>query len=287
MLAVYDRASASTREQTPENSGVVGHFYTFEDEQDRKRYDIESTLSTIESAAAPVLEKLSKGLSISIAEREVFAMFVATASVRTPAFIESVSGSISSLMKFVTQTAFGNVEIATAQLKDAGLLRVDTDVEGLVQFAQSGDFNIEVNRQFATGMAMQQFGDLARIFMRRHWRVVSVRNKSKSFITSDSPVVLSSIEPPSKRWSGIGYGLTNAIVQFPLNQESVLLLLGDGGTHDLALADADEVRRINEITASRCQRFLFGRSKEQITSIAKAKGLAASKWQPFFRSSRS
>lgn len=41
-LAVYDRESDEVRVQQPLNTGVIGHLYTFEDSEGRKRLELET-----------------------------------------------------------------------------------------------------------------------------------------------------------------------------------------------------------------------------------------------------
>ncbi|MFD2836537.1 DUF4238 domain-containing protein [Azotobacter vinelandii] len=65
LLAVFDRVSGEIRKQQPQNTAVVGHLYTFEDHQDRKRFDLEVLFSYIEEEAAPILKSLVQGDRIS------------------------------------------------------------------------------------------------------------------------------------------------------------------------------------------------------------------------------
>lgn len=59
LVAVYDREKNEVRLQQPVNTAVVGHFYTMEDEQGRKRFEIEQLLSEYEGKAKPVIQPKS------------------------------------------------------------------------------------------------------------------------------------------------------------------------------------------------------------------------------------
>lgn len=56
LVAVYDREQDVVRLQQPVNTGVIGHFYTMEDAEGRKRFELEQFLSEYEGKAKPVIE---------------------------------------------------------------------------------------------------------------------------------------------------------------------------------------------------------------------------------------
>lgn len=58
-LALFDRETRVYRTQQPSNTGVIGHFYTFEDDQGRKRFDIEELFARVENIAAPEIACLA------------------------------------------------------------------------------------------------------------------------------------------------------------------------------------------------------------------------------------
>lgn len=87
-LAVFDRTTGDTRIQTPENSGLIGHFYSFEDKQGRRRFDIEAMFNAVETLAAPVICKLDCRETLKAEEFDPLISFIALAALRTPAAIE-------------------------------------------------------------------------------------------------------------------------------------------------------------------------------------------------------
>ena len=52
LLNVYDRQKNEFRIQTPHNTGAITGFYTFTDEDGRRRYDLEHLMSEYEGKAA-------------------------------------------------------------------------------------------------------------------------------------------------------------------------------------------------------------------------------------------
>jgi hypothetical protein len=90
VVAVYDREADLVRVQQPLNTGVIGHFYTLEDSEGRKRFELEKTLSEVEGKAAPAMRKLAAREELTADERGDLAIFVALAGFRTPDIVESL-----------------------------------------------------------------------------------------------------------------------------------------------------------------------------------------------------
>src|SRR5258706_16309220 len=57
-LWLYDRERDAFRQQTPSNTGVIGHFYTFTNTAGECDSTLEGVLSTVEGLAKPIIEKL-------------------------------------------------------------------------------------------------------------------------------------------------------------------------------------------------------------------------------------
>ena len=76
-LAIYDRESNEVRVQQPLNTGVIGHFYTLEDNEGRKRFELEQMLSEFEAKASPGIRKLVAKVQPTDEERADLAIFVA------------------------------------------------------------------------------------------------------------------------------------------------------------------------------------------------------------------
>src|SRR5713101_6495768 len=89
-LWVYDRQNRELREQTPVNTGVQGHYYSFTSASGVRQAVIEEMLSRVESDAKPCLEKLRAGHPLSLEERQKVALFVAFLRTRVPEFHELV-----------------------------------------------------------------------------------------------------------------------------------------------------------------------------------------------------
>lgn len=117
VLAVYDREANEIRVQQPVNTGVIGHFYTLEDEEGRKRFEVEKMLSEFEAKASPTIRKLAAKEEISADERSDLAIFVALAGFRTPDIVDSLKLFNSEVVGDVAKRMFTDVEQVKKQMR--------------------------------------------------------------------------------------------------------------------------------------------------------------------------
>jgi len=121
MVAVFDRESNEVRVQQPVNTGVIGHFYTMEDAEGRKRFELEQLLSECEDKASPVIKKLVAKEEINADERSDLAIFVSLAAFRTPDVVDSVKAFNSGLIGDMATRIFADVEVVKAQMRNTNL----------------------------------------------------------------------------------------------------------------------------------------------------------------------
>ncbi|MEH6462251.1 DUF4238 domain-containing protein [Chitinimonas sp. JJ19] len=286
LVAVYDRELNEFRSQQPINTGVIGHFYTVQDADGRRRYEIEAMLSDFESKATPIVEKLADGKQIDDDERANLAIFVALAAMRTPDVIDSLKLFKEAHVLDTAKRLYTDVEDVAADMRQnpeyAGLSdeTILEDARFMVDMAQNGGCKVEVDHTWAVKMAIDLAFKVAPLLAGRDWMVFIRECDKKSFITTDAPVVLTSEGTSADSFYGIGYGSADAIVLFPLTESSMLVMCGNGGNLKWIAANADTVRQLNLTVASRCQRFIVGRDESLLRSLAEYLGLASKKWQP-------
>lgn len=99
-------------------------------------------------------------------------------------------------------------------------------------------------------------------------------------MTTDAPVLLTTIEPRAPSIWGVGFGNADALVVFPLTQSCALLMSGKTGDLQHQTVDADQIRNCNLALVDHCQRFVIGRDEALVRSLADFLGLAGKKWQP-------
>lgn len=289
MLALYDRELDETRIQQPINTGVIGHFYTLEDSEKRKRFELEELLCEYESKASKIITKLAAKEDISADERIDMSIFIAFAAFRTPDMVDSLKLFNSDYIGKIAKRMFSDVQEVKANiLKKRGLSVSDKELNKeaneLISFANSESYEITTKHKWAISTAMEMAFEVAPILAGRDWIVTHRDSYKKSFVTTDSPVVLTTVIPRKNSFYGIGFANTDALVVFPLTESCVLLIFGNNGGLAHRFADTQHVRSINLTLADRCQRFVIGREETLILSLTNYLGLAAKKWQPKFQS---
>jgi len=285
-VAVYDREANEVRVQQPINTGVIGHFYTMVDEQGRKRYELEQLFSEYEGKAKPVIDKLAAREEISADERSDMAIFIALGTMRTPDVVDSLKMANSDMILRIAKMMYSNVDQVVEQLRsdDKYAGRNDAELREeaqlMVDMAQKGGLQVTTNEKWAVGMAIQMALEIAPIFAGRDWVVSHCDNPKKSFVTTDAPVVLTTVAPRENNFWGVGYGNADALVFFPLNHQCMLAMFGNSG--DLRHYDVgtEQIRQWNLAMADRCQRFVIGRSETLVQNLADTVKLASKSWRP-------
>lgn len=285
-VAVYDREKDEVRLQQPVNTGVIGHFYTMEDAEGRKRFELEQLLAEYEGKAKPVIDKLAVRESLDAEERSDLAIFIALGAMRTPDVVDSLKAFNAGMVTDVMKSMFADVNDVAARLRDdpdfAGKSEDEVLEEAklMVDMAQNDGVKVTTEHRWAVGMAIQMALEVAPIFAGRDWVVVHRDNDKKSFITTDAPVLLTTVAPRANNFWGVGFGNADALVFFPLKESCTLAMLGNSGDLRHVEADTEKVRQLNSGMAAKCQRFVIGRDEALVSSLAHATGLARTKWKP-------
>ena len=284
-VAVFDRDKNEVRTQQPVNTGVIGHFYTMEDADGHQRFELEQMLSEFEGKASPGIKKLAAKEQPTDEERADLAIFVALAGFRTPDIIESLKLFNSGLIGDIAKRMFANVDQVKETMRGkpgspTSEEELEQEAKEMVDFAQSGQYEVTTNHRWAVGMAMKMAFEVAPLLAGRNWLVVHRPNKKKSFVTTDAPVVLSTVTPREPSFYGIGFGNTDAMVVFPLTQSCALVMFGKDGALQHREIDAVAIRHMNLALADRCQRFVIGREEALVKSLAERLALSEKEWQP-------
>lgn len=283
-LAVFDREANEIRVQTPENTGVIGHFYTLEGADGRKRFELEQFLSEYETKASPIVRKLAARQEITPDERADLAMFVALAAFRTPDIVDSLKLFNSGMIGDMAKRTFADVEQVKAMLRGKPNVpssddELEVEARELVEFVQGGRYEITTKHSWAVGMAMKISFNVAPIFAGRDWVVFHRDTERKSFVTTDAPVLLTTVTPRENSFWGIGFGNRDALVLFPLTASCILAMYGNSGRFEHRTVGTVQIRHTNLVLADRCQRFVIGRDESLIRSLSDYLGLASKQWQ--------
>lgn len=291
LVAVYDRELDQVRLQQPINTGVIGHFYTMADAEGRRRYELEQLLSEYEGKSKPVIDKLASREDISADERSDLAIFIAFAAMRTPDMIDSLKALNAGMITDIMKPMFSDVDVVAARLKDDPEFQDSSDDEVraeanlMVDMVQNDRVQVSTEHRWAVGMAIEMALKVAPIFAGRDWMIMHRDNAKKSFVTTDSPVLLTTTSHRPNNFWGVGFGNADALALFPLKESCTLAIFGGNGDLRHIEADCERVRQLNLEMAAKCQRFLIGRDEALVRSLAQATGLATTKWRPKMRRS--
>ncbi|HWP18767.1 MAG TPA: DUF4238 domain-containing protein [Burkholderiaceae bacterium] len=289
LVAVYDRNNDEVRLQQPVNTAVIGHFYTLEDTEGRKRFELEAVLCEYEGKAKPAIAKLIACEGLSDQERSDLSIFIALAAMRTPDMVNSVQSLNGQMVAHSAKLLFRDVEKVYQDLRADKLEEGTSDEElreqaaFMVDMAQSEKFVVTTDEKWAVQMTMQMALGAAPYLAGRHWRVVHRERDKHSFVTTDSPVFLNTTAPRGPSPYGVGFGSPDAFISFPLDQSCVLQAWGDDGLLEHKGADGNYIRKANLALGARCQRFLVARDEALVSSLAQELGLAQKQWQPKLR----
>ncbi|MBW8352562.1 MAG: DUF4238 domain-containing protein [Pseudomonas sp.] len=285
VLTVFDRINGEIRHrQKPQNVATVRHLYTFEDNQDRKRFDWEVLFGHVESAATPVLKSLANGEPLSQEAREAFAIFLGLAAVRTPAALAETSMVYTELIKARTRVAGSDEDRVFEFLRrmkgsDGNEAVLRGEARDVAALAREGAFDLKLNDDFVLHRSLNLWALVSEALVKRDWMLLHATGNDQSFLTSDSPIVLMS-RSSELRDQPIGYGSPHAQILFPLTSKCALVAsgsLGRTGRCDIAV---DALHRFNRAIAQDCWRFVVGGDADLVQRVTSDLGLAGTEWQP-------
>lgn len=290
LVSIFDREKDEIRRQQPKDTTVIGHFYTMEDDLGRRRYEVEAMLSEYEGKAASVIKKLATKQEIDSEERTDFAIFVALAAMRTPDMVDSIKSMNADLISHIAKRMYADVDTVAAQLagdeenaeKSADELLLEAQI--MVELAQNNGLTVTTDQKWAIATAIKTSLNVGPVLAGRDWLVVHTDSDKKSFVTTDAPVLLTTVSPRENNFWGIGFGNADALVIFPLTSSCILIMHGDSGDFKHLECDREYVRKVNIGLAEHCQRFVIGRDESLVASLSSHLGLAKSKWLPKMRS---
>jgi hypothetical protein len=260
-LAVADRWTGDLRCQPIDSTAVQRHIYTFEDEQGRRRFELEEMFSRVESGLAAAMPRLTAGIGYTAIDLEYLLNFIAFAELRTPGALEDAkavrAGFVEGLAKTITRSPEQTALSLGAMYRDKGESRSDEqlmqEAQRMVAFTRRGKYRIEVADQAALMECVRLWRPVIESLMDRDVRFVRPQDADCHYVTCDSPVVLDSLsgEP-------VGFGSANALILFPLTSRCLISLTGNGRRTGKGVARREQVRRTNEAIAKSAHRYIIG-----------------------------
>ena len=282
-LAVYDRTNGAVCPLPPKKAAALEHFYTFIDDSDRQRFELEALFGIVESRAGSVLKSAVSKLPLSGEDREYLALFVAMHAIRTPAALaesryvrEKAERARLKLTVPDEEAAYKLVkESKPADTSEAELHRLATKMYEMI----SGDhFHINIADETARATSLKTWSTVAEMLVDRDWTIVHALGAGVEYITSDSPVVLSPLLDTEDL--PLGYGSPHAHVIFPLSRKAALVMNGNGRRARHTDARTEQVERLNAAIAADCYRYVFGSRADLLRKTTEPLNLTGTKWAP-------
>lgn len=281
-VAVYDRTTGAVNSLTPKNAAVIEHLYTFTDENDRQRFELEELFGIVESRAGTALKSIVCRSPLSFEDREYLALFVAMHAIRTPAALaesrsvrEKAEHARLKLVVSSEAVAYKLLkESRPADTAEAELRRLATK---LFEMVSGNHFRINVPDEAARANSLKTWHTVAQTLFERDWTVVHAPSGSE-YITSDSPVVLSPLSDTEHL--PLGYGSLHTHVLFPLSRTAALVMNGDERRVRHADVRPEQVERFNSAIAADCYRYVIGSRADLLQKTIAPLNLTGTQWAP-------
>lgn len=281
-VAMYDRANGAVSSLPPKKAATLEHLYTFIDDSDRQRFELEALFGIVESRAGSILKSVIAKLPINRVDREYLALFVAMHAIRTPAALAEYRIVRQKAEHARLKLMSPSEDVAYEWMKESK--PADTSETELRQLAKkmvemvSGDhFRVNIPDELARATALKTWDTLAETLFERDWTVVHAPSGAE-YITSDSPVVLSPLSDTEDL--PLGYGSLHTHVLFPLSRTAALVMNGDGRRIAHTDARSEQVDRFNGAIAADCYRYVIGSRADLLRKTTEPLNLTGTRWAP-------
>jgi hypothetical protein len=286
-LHIYDRDDNVMRLQTVEDTAVIRDYYTVPGKDGSKNYELEVILAELDAKGISAIRKLAAQERIDAEERMDIANFVGLARFRTPDMIESIRGFTDSLLSIQIRATFSDVEAVKDMLRGKpdspeGEEELTKEAQAMIDLAQAGRFRMSMDHVHVMGTSVVQGLEIAPLLAVRKWSVLHRPKTGTKFVTSDSPVILASRNPPPGVFGGVGFGCIDAVIVFPLNENCALVMHDDDGQEipvNHVEADSKEIESINLDIIAQCKKFVVGSDGDSLRIQIEKSGIMGTRWK--------
>ena len=211
----HDSRRGTARRSTPENTAFETNIYSPVGDDGGRSDEIEVFLAEIESAAAPLLLRLSSREKLDDEEKATMALFIASLFVRSPAQIRQFAMLAGDLASWMTAVR------AEDELNSKQRRGEDTRIEEKIIFYMGREeaLNMSVDRR-AGLMSFIQLDPISRLIEKMTWSFEI--SKDVEIITSDNPVFWVPSEKIPRSSYGFGLAHRLAVIPFPLSPSLIL-----------------------------------------------------------------
>lgn len=280
---VFDRGKGEFRVQTPINTTVQTHYYSYRKKDGSLDPTLENLISQVEGSVAPIIEKLGQGDVISLEEKQTISLFAGLQANRVPdakkRHEEIRQGILDRLGDNIAPAT--DEEIAEAQSvvppEQAG---PRVSAYELVQNLREFEMNAELAHNDFLKVILPISLRIAERLFQMTWLIAHVPDDT-NYITTDNPFITISpggFDPEGP--TGYGIGTPGAVKLFPLSSRSCLFVLDHGTQFGHTIVGSDVAREINHRLAVMCDRYLIASEEEQARRIVSNSGIDTSKRGP-------
>lgn len=281
-LWVYDAEREEIALRFPETIAIKKRFYSTQGEKGVKEHDPEIFLSEIESKAAPIIDRVDMGGSLSATDKYFVSLFAALLKCRVPNFERWISDFNDAVGKQFLKTRYSSEQELREHLQELGSDSIDDPnlPTRLFEDLQEEKYAVHTPKNWRIGMMFRIAQMVCEEIIQMDWTVLRAP-ESTSFVTSDNPFVVIPPDGMAPNWPyTIGVAVAGSKKIIPLTQR-VCLLIGDyGDAMHYIECDRKAVRTINRTVADNYERFLMARDEALLKRLANYKATQDGPTQP-------
>ena len=265
-LWVLDRRTADIRRQRPEVTAAERELYTLDlpEAPDRR---VETLLAeTVDGPGLRVIGAIAGGGELEEADRAPLAAFVAGLLLRTPSFREQHRQFGEQMRGALRGWGVEPLEMDAgldARPSEPGGVRTDV----LLSFIEEARNTRRPYQNEFVSMMLGLLPLITQTILTMDW-VIAKAPPKKTFVTSDSPVVIGRPQGQSPLL-GVGLSTLGAEKVIPLTSGIALLIrdMTDTPRVRYGMIDRDRIRRVNEVLVRQSERFSMAHSAPLLESI--------------------
>ena len=247
---MLEKSTGRNTQVSPRDAAVRRHFYSVDVDDGRDSGGVETMLGTIESAAAPLISRITDVNELPVRnDRLDLAMFLAMCWLRTPVWrkqtAEIMEASTAALM---AKSYRLDPESAQRALADSELTREEIEElrRTVIADLESGRVTVELPRNALIKYFLEGAISASWTIFMLDWTVVRLPEDAPAFVLADHPV---SVYDPAPMFPGGGVGLMSSPhtqVFLPLGPRVGLLLESSERIIEWARASMEAFHQMTE-----------------------------------------
>jgi len=265
-LYVYDKDNKPVFESSPEGIAYENHYFSFMTPHGEKDSEtVENNVMSLEGEFAKVIKKIHNCEDLTVDDRMIFALFIASMMVRVPNMRDNIRRSTAEMIKHMSvfmSSHKNNFERMMEKYENDTGKQIGMNVEELRQWMRNPDnYDVTVDKEYATAMALSLLEDFAKVFFQMKWAFLKATADYK-YITGDNP--LRYVDPTHNPHSFYGVGLANKNIEVSLPLSKEICAFGSWKYREGHMqANNQHVKHLNRMTVIASVKFVFADTKSE------------------------